>query len=95
MERILTKKGMDISKIKHLNDKIDALYEGNPADEDEKQLWKLVKDIGNEGAHIREFLEGSSEEKSDSATELFLIIVARFVMPEIQVKKVKSRIKRK
>ncbi len=96
VEYILSKKDIDFNNHQSLKAKINALYKHNlAAAADDKQLWEMVKDIGNEGAHIREILEGSSAEKADSATKLFLILAERFIMYEIRIDKINAKHERK
>ncbi len=80
VEYILDQKKIDHSKKRSFAGKIDLLHEHDPPTPLDSEFWETLRALGNDAAHWKTRLQGSTPEKAKSLTGGFKDLVDQYVV---------------
>ncbi len=81
VEYILTREEIDYSRKSSLAAKIQNLHKHFMSRKKEPEFWDTLRGLGNEAAHLREELQGSTPQKAISLSKGFVLLIEQDIIP--------------
>ncbi len=88
VEYILDQKEIVYDRDESLGSKIKRLDDYFPLGQWGNEVWKKLKQLGNEAAHWREKLEGEIPDKADTLTKGFQLLIDQYILQDFRQKSI-------